>query len=147
MQESTMPGNETAEQGGMIVKLLRVMNAGSILERASNLHDSTLVRTSLDDGNVLLLEISNAWWTTPHSPSVLDRTTRFRLCLHGFSLSDSWGSDEEICKSAIFDLSIQNGEFRLVTGDGGRCGTIDSDRSTIEIETQRTTIQRFDLPI
>jgi hypothetical protein len=130
-----------------VVRTYRVSDAREILWRAQDLHDSSLCRVHYGEDRCLRFEISNPWWVISVEVYGPDRTTRFRFSLSDVHMVESWGSDIEICMSAIFDFYIDSDGFRFLTGDGGRSGTMDIADSLVEIVSSAEAVERFEIPI
>ena len=152
LQRSYLRG-ETLECGQLPVadtrftRTYELSSAANLIERAMNFHDACFIRVGLSTDQTLELEICNLWWVIPGDRSKLDASSRFRLILRDVSDLEAWGTDEEICSSAIYDFWIENGRFKFMTGDGGRAGALDDSISQVEIATTFEAIERFGIPV
>ena len=142
-----MSTEREAPEYEMTKKLMSVADACHLSRRASHFHDATLSQIHLGRDRLLFLEVTRPWWIAANGPSKLDAATRFCFHLNNFSISECWGSDDEICLSSIIDFAINDGRFELSTGDGGRSGSLSMLTSTMEIITTPAAILEFDLPI
>jgi hypothetical protein len=126
---------------------LSVARVGKLSDRASRFHDSCLGGSFLTEREVLSFEVCNIWWKRPNSCSKLDRVTRICFRLGGAMPSDCFGTDEEICQSAIYDFVLEGGFFKILTGDGLRSGRFESRISTVQIITTKELIAEHNLPL
>jgi hypothetical protein len=128
-------------------RILSFSDAKEVIWKAQNLHDASLNCIQLGEDHVLKFEISNLWWMISEEVCEMDSQTQFRFSLGEARILSFWGTDEEICLSAVFDFSSDNSVFRILTGDGGRSGTFDISRSTVEVLSTPYAVDRYGIPI
>ena len=98
---------------------------------------------SAGDGYMTLL-IRQPSWAFLDPSEDMDYLTTIRFYLADPIFSMNWGSDDEIRRCMIYNFSIINEGFKLDTGDGGRSGTLNCAKSTVEIFATREIFESLD---
>jgi hypothetical protein len=128
-------------------RILSLTDAREVVRKAQNLHDASLSCIRLGEDRVLRFDLCNLWWMVSEKVCKMDSQTQFRFSFGKAHIISSWGTDKEICMSAVFDFSSSNSEFHILTGDGGRSGTFDVSTSTLEVLSTTYAIERYGIPI
>lgn len=117
--------------------------AKNLVIEASSFRDADLNKISSSRGEYLTVEIRYPQWIFLDSDKDVDQLSV--LLFHFFrpGFSSNWGSDDEIRRCIIYDFSISGNEFKIDTGDGGRHGTFDISKSTVELITTKEILDQL----
>lgn len=117
-----------------------------IFKQCDDFHDASIDRILSTNTDYFMLEIRHPRWLFLKSSSVVDQLTILRFRINAPNFLVSWGSDDEIAQSSIYNFSISMNEFKIDTGDGGRSGTFKFEGSDLQISTTKKISNCLNLP-